>query len=61
MSLAGQEPDDPPGLWTEGRLMLETEDLVLGTESRQGLRTEKLVQVTCGLAVQEAQSPVREL
>ena len=40
MNLAGQEPDNQPGLGTEVRLMLEiadlmqleTEDLVLGTE-----------------------------
>jgi hypothetical protein len=53
-----QEPDEPPGLGTEGQqilvttelLQLETNDLVLGTEGRQGLRTENLAQVTCGIA-----------
>ena len=58
LSLAGQEPDEPPGLGTEGRqilvttelLQLETNDLVLGTECRQGLRTENLAQVICGIA-----------
>lgn len=47
LSLARQEPDDPPGLGNEGRLELETadlvqlktEDLMLGMEGQRGMKT----------------------